>query len=61
MKYNIRWFDSTKTGKIVVRKYEGNAVQDANSFTFTYNGKEKTISKNDCFAYVLINGIWQAA
>ena len=58
MLYNIRWFDSTKAGKIIVRKYEGVAIQNDNAFTFTYNGKEKTISKEECTAWVWGNGMW---
>lgn len=60
MLYNIRWFDTTKAGKIIVRKYEGNAIQNDNAFTFTYKGAEKTLAKDECFAYVWGNGCWQA-
>ena len=61
MKYNINWFDTNKAGKVIVRKYSGEVNQNETSFTFTYNGKEKTISKEDCIAWVLNNnGRWQA-
>ncbi len=60
MLYNIRWFDSTKAGKIIVRKYEGAAIQNDNTFTFTYKGKQMTISKDVCFAYEWANGMWNA-
>ena len=60
MLYNINWFDTNKAGKVIVRKYSGKVIHDGNSFTFTYNGKEKTVSKEDCIAWKLdINGIWQ--
>lgn len=60
MLYNIRWFDSTKSGKIIVRKYEGTAITNGGTFTFTYNGKQMTLSKGECFAYEWANGQWNA-
>ena len=60
MLYTIRWFDTTKAGKIIVRKYEGAAILSENAITFTYNGKQKTISKDECFAYEWANGMWNA-
>lgn len=59
MLYNIRWFDSTKAGKVIVRKYEGMVEQNEDSFTFTYKGSVKNISKADCTAWVMANGNWQ--
>ena len=59
MLYNIRWFDSTKAGKIIVRKYEGMAEQNEGTFTFTYKGNVKNINKADCTAWVMNNGSWQ--
>lgn len=59
MLYNIRWFDYAKTGKVIVRKYEGAVEQNEESFTFNYKGSVKTINKADCTAWVMSNGSWQ--
>lgn len=59
MLYNIRWFDSTKAGKVIVRKYEGTVEQNGDFFTFMYKGSVKNINKSDCTAWMMENGNWQ--
>ena len=60
MLYDIRWFDSTKTGKVIVRKYQGVAIQNEGSISFTYKGKVVTLDKAECFANVWANGMWNS-
>lgn len=58
--YDIRWFDTTKAGKLIVRKYQGKLQQTEDAYLIRYNGKLRWINKSECFAYVWENNQWQA-
>lgn len=59
--YDIRWFDSTKGGKLIVRKYQGRLQQTADAYWIKYNGKTQWVKKDECIAYVWENNRWQTA
>lgn len=59
--YNIRWFDTTKTGKLIVRKYQGKLQQTEDAYWIRYNGKLRWIKKSECIAHVWENNQWQSA
>ena len=51
--YDIRWFDTTKSGKLVARKYNGTEVKVENgTISFTYGKKAITLKLDECFANV---------
>lgn len=57
--YDIRWFDSTKAGNLIVRKYQGKIQQTDDCYLILYRHKIKCINKADCFAHVWENNQWQ--
>jgi hypothetical protein len=62
MLYDIRWFDTTKSGKLVVRKYQGKipwADVECEYWMVKYRGKIKLVRKADCLANVWKDGRWQ--
>ena len=61
MLYDIRWFDTTKTGKLIVRKFQGHAQEFVKEgyYCFPYNGKVQFISKAECIACVWVGDRWQ--
>lgn len=59
--YSIRWFDTTKAGNLIVRKYEGKIQQTDDCYIVLYRKKIKFIRKADCFVYVWENNQWQSA
>ena len=53
MLYNIRWFDTTKSGKLVTRKYQGKIPKyDGDCYMVLYRKKIKCIPKAECIAHV---------
>lgn len=62
MLYDIRWFDTTKTGKLIIRKYQGKIPEyNGDSYMVLYNGRIKFIPKANCIANVWKDGRWQPA
>lgn len=57
--YDIRWFDTTKNGKLITRKYQGKIQQTEDAYFVLYRHKIKCLPKSGCIAHVLVDGSWQ--